>query len=217
MKLLGFVATLALAAGVLAACSNVYADPVEAPYSFGGLSTSTSGVIPVTKNVPIPCPTSIHENGPCDEIDSVCEFGQSSDPDCNATYVCTRSSYGAYWAESKAPRCAGKCPDPSQIADGAPCTLPNRPDSGVSDESLELQCEGPNTLCACTTGPDGAHLHERRWVCVQPSEGCPVGRPNIGRPCLGDRICDYGSCAFKRGTGMICDQGVWQVEATSCR
>lgn len=210
---------VALAAGAVIACGNVYADPIEAPYNFGAFgSSSSSGSIPVTKNVPTPCPPSVYENGPCGVVGSACEFGESSDPDCNSTYVCTRDpSYGPYWAESKAPNCAGKCPDPAQIVDGAPCTIPNRPDSGITEETLELQCQGPDTLCACTTGPDGAHLHERKWVCVKAGEGCPAARPNNGRPCLGDRSCDYGSCEFKRGTGMICDQGVWQVEAKPCR
>jgi hypothetical protein len=208
-------AALLVSAGI--ACNNVYADPIEAPYGFG-FASSSSGSIPPTKIAPTPCPGSVHDNGPCEVVGSACEYGDSSDLDCNTTYQCTRDpTYGPYWAEVKSPHCAGKCPDPAQIADGAPCTIPNPPDSGISNESLELQCPGPDTLCACTTGPDGAHLHERKWVCVKAGEGCPLERPNAGTQCLGDRSCDYGSCEFKRGTGMVCDQGVWEVEARPCR
>lgn len=209
--------TAILGAIAIVACGNVYADPIEVPYTFGS-SSSSSGTIPVTKNVPVACPVAITENGPCDVVGTACEFGESSDPDCNTTFTCTRDpKYGLYWTETRSPHCAGKCPDPAQIVDGAPCTIPDRPDGGLAEESRELQCEGPTSLCACTTGPDGAHVHERRWVCVPTADGCPIGRPNLGRACLGEHVCDYGSCEFKRGTGMICDQGVWQVEAQSCR
>lgn len=216
-RMLGGLAAATFTGGVLIACGNVYADPIEAPYSFGATSSFDAGSIPPKKNVPVVCPETVRENSRCSNVGTACEVGTSSDPDCNSTYICTRDpDYGLYWAESKPPSCAGVCPAPAQIVDGAPCSIPSSPDSGVPDENLELQCPSLDTLCACTTGPDSAHRHERRWVCVKTGEGCPASRPNAGRACLGDRTCDYGTCEFKRGTGMICDQGVWQVEATPC-
>jgi hypothetical protein len=209
-RLLGYATCL------LVACGEVYADPIQAPYNFGRTAID-AGPLPVTKPAPVECPTEVQANSPCDIAGAACEFGPSSDRDCNTTFICMGSPYGAFWAEQTAPHCAGVCPLPTEIVPDAPCNIPAKPDSGLADDALELQCAGPKSLCACTTGPGGANVHPRKWVCVPAGEGCPIQRPNFGRPCLGDKTCDYGSCEFKRGTGMICEQGVWQVEAQSCR
>jgi hypothetical protein len=88
-------------------------------------------------------------------------------------------------------------------------------DAGAGDEA-ELICSTPQGTCACTTGPDGAHAHPRRWVCRAPGEGCPMQRPKLGQVCVGERACDYGACDFKRGSRMICQDETWQIEAAPC-
>lgn len=206
-----------LTAVVVVACGNVYADPVEAPYSFGSGFGVDAAPITLPKDPPVPCPNVVRENAPCSVVGLACEFGTSSDPACNSLFTCARDpSAGAYWTETRPAHCDGTCPAPEQIVDGAPCTLASRPDSGISDDALELQCSTATRLCACTTGPDGAHAHERRWVCIDTGDGCPTSRPNIGHACLGDRSCNYGGCDFKRGQAMKCEEDVWQVETKSC-
>lgn len=204
-----------LAAAALFACDEVYADPVTIPFSssFGSVDSgvSTSPRIP-----PIPCNTRPNENGPCARAGAVCEYGKSSDPTCNTLYQCVNNTqFGAYWTEQTRGTCTSKCPDDlTTIVDGAPCDL--GPDAG-GDEA-ELQCIVPGLgNCGCTTGPDGAHAHPRRWVCVKPKSDCPPERPLLGQPCFGDHSCDYGACEFKRGAQMICQDEVWQVEVAACK
>jgi hypothetical protein len=212
---LGALGFTILTAGALIACGTVYADPITVPYTFGSSSTFDSGPITLPKTPAKACVGYIDEDSPCDNLDQSCEVGTSSDPDCNATFTCIRDAYaGQYWTETTPRSCPDQCPAPSAIVDGAPCTLPSY---GANVPPVaEMECRGPTSLCACTTGPDGAHVHDRKWVCVTAGDGCPLTRPLNGQSCLGDHTCDYGGCAFKRGTGMICQDGVWQIQETAC-
>ena len=212
--LLGAAAAAAITTG-LVACDQVYADPISIPApSFGG-TTLDAGPLVTPRPAPYACRDErLLENGPCLVEGAKCETGKSSDPLCNATFVCVLDRYGRYWTEGRQSECEGQCPT-TPIVDGAPCNVGTG--AGTTPTEAELQCVSNDRLCGCTTGRDGAHAHERRWVCTTAGEGCPSGRPLIGSTCLGDRVCDYGGCTLKRGTGMICEQGVWQVEATKCR
>jgi hypothetical protein len=154
---------------------------------------------------PAVCPEKAAENGPCLHPAVVCEYGKSPDPACNTLYACTTDpAYGMYWTEQQRGHCPA-CPD--AIVDGAACDLAD-----------ELACTTAAGTCACTVGPDGAHAHPRRWVCVPAPSGCPAARPLLGQPCaLGaDVRCDYGACAFARGTQMRCDRGVWILDEATC-
>jgi hypothetical protein len=211
-----FVATgtsLAIVA-LLVACDQVYADPVTSPAPvFGGGRDSgfTTNRTPAS-----PCPrASALENSPCYRPGAVCEYGSSPDPDCNTMYRCTNDqSYGTYWTEDTTKRaCPFKCPDPAAIVDGAPCDLSAF--DGGSGADAELQCQTTDATCACTTGPDSAHQHERKWVCRKAGDGCPVKRPLLGQVCVGDFSCDYGQCDFKRGARMACIDEVWQIDGSS--
>jgi hypothetical protein len=204
--------TTTMLGGALFACDEVYADPVTVPRpSFG--SVPDSGLTS-TRKPPAACPRNPRENGPCNAPESVCEVGTSLDPKCNATFVCTADdlTLQSYWTERSPSSCTGVCPAPSQIVDGAPC------ETGDAGEgaAAELHCATPIGNCACTTGRDGAHAHERKWVCTKPEVGCPETRPLHGQPCSGERACDYGSCTSKRGSRMICEDDVWQVEVGPC-
>lgn len=202
--------TLSALAGWLVGCDEVYADPVTAPFtsSFGGPDASLTS----TRVPPVQCPRTVRENGPCPQVGGVCEVGTSPDARCNTLFVCAADrTYGAYWTEQGAGSCKDVCPDPSQIVDGAPCTLAEE-----SGPEGELHCTTPAGSCICTTGRDGAHAHERRWVCTRPAEGCPTKRPLLGQPCIGSLACDYGSCLSKRGSRMFCEDEVWQTEVGTC-
>jgi hypothetical protein len=192
-------AVLAGAVLVAACGSSVTAAPAPTASPDAGLTTADVA--------PAFCPAAggAVENGPCLRPSVVCEYGSSPDPACNTLYACTTDpAYGMYWTEQQHGRCP-KCP--AAIADGAPC-----------DSADELACATAAGTCACTVGPDGAHAHPRRWVCVPTTAGCPSARPLLGQPCaLGaDVRCDYGACAFARGTSMRCDRGVWILEEAPC-
>lgn len=205
-------ASILAAGGLLFACDEVYADPVTIPP--GPTTFDAGGGATAPRAPPIACNSAPRENGPCPRTGAVCEVGESADPTCNGLFVCVGDSVGRglSWTEQSRGVCP-TCPaDPATIVDGAPCDLG---DAGAGDEA-ELQCNTATGVCACTTGPDGAHAHPRRWVCVTAAEDCPKSRPLLGQPCVGDRSCDYGACAFKRGTRMICESEVWQVEGASC-
>ena len=211
-----FVASGALSLLLLAvvACDQVYADPVEPSPAAARFDSGFA----TTRTPPSPCPrASALENSPCYRPGSVCEYGASPDPSCNAIYTCKNDqSYGLYWTEDTSRRdCPFKCPaDPSTIVDGAPCDLSDA--DGGADDAAELQCTTADATCACTTGPDAMHAHERRWVCRKPGDGCPVKRPGLGQVCVGSQSCDYGACDFKRGSRMSCIDEVWQIEAAEC-
>jgi len=209
-------AVTAITAG-LVACDEVYADPILIPSPFFGGSGFDAGPLITPRPAPYACRDErLLENGPCVVVGAQCETGKTSDPRCNATFTCVRDPrYGLYWTETRQPSCQGTCPT-TPIVNGAPCDV-DTDATGKMPAEYELQCSSGEQLCGCTTGRDGAHVHERRWVCTTAGDGCPAARPLVGSTCLGDRVCDYGGCTLKRGTGMICDQGVWQVEATPCR
>lgn len=212
--LVGSVATTMLVAFAVA-CDEVYADPILIPSPFFGGTRVDAGTLVTPRPSPYACRDErLVENGPCTVTGAKCESGKTSDPLCNSTFVCTRDEYGLYWTETRQPDCQGTCP--ANIVEGAPCAV-NTNDAGLMPAEAEVQCTSGGRLCGCTTGRDGQHVHERRWVCTSAGEGCPTTRPLIGSTCLGDRLCDYGACTLKRGTGMICDQGVWQQEQIPCR
>jgi hypothetical protein len=207
--LAGAAATCAVGAlGV--ACDEVYADPITTPF---GAVTVDAGIFSTPRTPPLPCPRTPRENGPCARTGTVCEYGESPDPVCNLHLVCAADSFGRAWVEQSPGACPARCPDAASIVEGAPCDLG---DAGTGDDAEELQCATPLGTCACTTGPGGGRVHPRRWVCVPPSPDCPLRRPTLGQTCIGDRSCDYGACAFKRGVRMVCEDEVWQVEAARC-
>jgi hypothetical protein len=148
----------------------------------------------------------------------ICEYGSSPDMHCNTTFACTpQIDQALRWEARTSILCATyACPagDRDSI-DGTPCALPAQ-DGAAPSSTDELVCPFSDGLCACTTGPDAAHSHERRWVCVKPTNGCPTGRPLVGQQCSSDRACDYGSCDFKRGTRMECQSGVWVTGEAEC-
>jgi hypothetical protein len=211
-------ASLALAAAAVAvACGDLYADPIVEeivePAAFDAATLDP-------QNVEQPCPASRpSENAPCSPLGMTCEYGTSPDMRCNAILSCAPYFGVASWEGRSREVCSRKaCPDRSVAElDGTPCTLPEGdPDAGPPRDADELVCSVEGGTCACTTGRDGAHAHERRWSCVKPSGDCPVHRPLAGQACGAPRWCDYGSCAFKRGLRMECAGGVWLTGGASC-
>src|SRR4051794_311072 len=77
-----------LLGGLLFACTEVYADPVTAPFSFGS-SPSPPGADPgldVTRLPPFACPLDAKRVSCADNAH--CEYGTSPDPACNEMYAC---------------------------------------------------------------------------------------------------------------------------------
>jgi hypothetical protein len=139
---------------------------------------------------------------------------------CNKTYACTSDVGSAYWLERSTDHCAKSlCPTEAadiESLDGQPCTLPVT-DAAPPSDADEAVCGMTNGVCACTTGPDAQHAHDRRWVCAKASSGgCPVARPRAGEGCVGNLWCDYGSCQWKRGLLMQCQDNHWITGGAPC-
>ncbi len=211
------VGSLATVLGLAVACGDIYADPagdiqpVPRPIFDGGVFPS---------DVPTSCPAKRPtENSPCTHPGSSCEYGSSPDIACNATLGCIGDSLSgqAFWDRRTTGACPiDQCPgEDAGSIDGKPCNVPFS-DAGPPGFADELLCQTLDGLCACTTGRDGAHAHERRWVCVKPILQCPTDRPLAGHPCPGNLWCDYGSCKFKHGVLMQCRDGVWLTGGATC-
>lgn len=212
---------LALTAMTLAsACGDVYADPDGDPPD-APVVVVDAGTGAVSINDPlVSCPADRpRENSACPAPGSVCEYGTSADRQCNAVLSCigAMSAARAWTARPNEACFSSICPIATDIAaiDGKPCTLDT--DGGPVTDNDEAVCSMTDGVCACSTGPDGATKHERRWVCVRPEPVCPTNRPRLGASCMGNLWCDYGSCAFKRGLLMECSNGgVWVAGGAPC-
>lgn len=143
-------------------------------------------------------------------LPGVCEYGASADRECNQVLACD----GSRWSTVAARGCHEEvCPPARQAMselDGTPCALDG-------DDAAEAVCAVSDGTCTCTTGPGGAELHPRRWVCSAPLlRDCPLARPRIGASCEGALYCDYNACRSKRGFALECHRGVWRAAAARC-
>lgn len=229
-------AALAIAGAALAAgCGDLYADPVPSftptPFASGASFVDAAATIP--HDFVTPCPANaVEEGAACKDPGLTCEYGSSPDMRCNTTLACApNDAFGPTWTARPSVLCPTyACPakaDKVAQIDGTVCEIPV-PDAsaGVADASApksppptdadELVCPLSDGVCACTTGPDAAHAHNRRWVCTTPISACPAQRPLSGSECFSPRSCDYGSCAFKRGIRMSCDGSVWTTGESTC-
>jgi hypothetical protein len=211
---LGFGVVLAI---VLAtACGDTVAEPGGEPIAIPRIDAAA--ILP--PDLPTFCPdVRPSVNSPCQVEGSTCEFGTSPDMQCNRTYACVPDSTGNLWVQRATDRClSAACPStPADIEsiDNQPCTL--AADGGATTDAEEAVCAMTNGICACTTGADAAHAHERRWVCVRPNVGgCPIDRPLAGAACSGNLWCDYGSCKWKRGLLMQCKDNHWITGGAPC-
>jgi hypothetical protein len=216
---------------VAAGCGDIYSDPTgwaEAPPddepakvpSPPGTTLPIPGRSGMTaKDAIVPCDTAPSpEYSACTDVGAVCEYGNSPDTRCNTTLACTVSDDGdPRWTHRPKADCkAQQCPqDGASDLDGTPCALAAE-DGGATDDSEELLCAMDDAVCACTTGTDAAHAHERRWVCTKPASGCPTTRPRIGEACTVVMVCDYGACTSKQGRRMECRSGVWMPTSATC-
>jgi hypothetical protein len=210
-------------AGVLssAACGDVYADPEGETAAFAGAGTITdaaaSAVFPAAP--PPQCPsTRPRENTTCGVAGSTCEYGKSADRQCNSMLACVSSDFTSVWESRASDPCfAAACPVRADVAsiDGKPCSLES--DRGAITDADEAACNMTDGVCACTTGRDGMHAHARSWSCIRPLSACPPTRPLAGQPCQGALWCDYGSCLFKRGVVMECENAIWVTGGASCQ
>lgn len=225
-----FIRPLVAAALVAAGC-NVYADPVDDGSASGNVpGPSASALVSNDDAGTAPTPVFCPPERPVDDTQcsiqgSVCEYGETPDVTCNPRVECQSSPIGATGAlppawSTDAPigGCvAHTCPDTfAAITNGSPCDAPT--DAG---DGAEYLCGYPEGVCGCSTGPDGAHAHARRWDCAPPpTSPCPSARPHIGQPCdfSGAGVtCDYGSCIWKHGTAMRCDGQSWQATEVPCK
>jgi hypothetical protein len=200
----------ALVALALVACSDVVIDTTD-----GNGASTASASVPGEDTIPrdaiVSCGARPDEDSPCRNVGASCEYGESPDPECNTTLVCEGAANSvAAWTPRAAHTCnLHECPKGNIASlDGQPCNVPSV-DGGSPTPDAELQCTMTDGICACTTGPDGSHAHDRKWVCTSPTPDCPYQRPLAGQPCSPARLCDYGSCLFKRGLRMQCQSGVW--------
>lgn len=208
--------TCALA--LLSACDDVVAESKLVRASVSTRPPLPTATVTATSNTKPPplrddfrCPaTAPNPKSDCDWPNAVCEFGASAMPECNTVMDCQTDGTVSTWRARPMPACDTRgCPSPEALAtlDGLPCDL-SSPDGGTSATD-ELLCQGLEGVCACTTGRDAAHAHDRRWVCARALAPCPPRRPNIGQPCTTAMLCDYGGCTSKRGLRMSCTEGKW--------
>ena len=208
---------------IVAACGDVYADPdLPAP---AGTPTMDAGPVAFDSGPVFPgdtlvrCPESRpRENSSCAQPGATCEYGASADQACNTTLSCEGAAFASAWTPRAPQRCfVNVCPESGDVSslDGKPCTLEADDGEAITDAD-EAICNMTDGVCACTTGRDGPSRHERRWACVRPISVCPPGRPMLGSSCTGTLWCDYGSCAFKRGSIMECVDGVWLTGGATC-
>lgn len=217
---------IALSAALLAAaCGDLYSDPT-APGDPTELPLPPQSVVDASATVPHDLITNCSTTPRVEGTDcvgtqpgTVCEYGASPDMRCNTTLACTSNqpSFAPSWVARPSILCPTyACPQgDAATIDGTPCALPSN-DGGAPADADELVCPMDDAVCACTTGPDAAHAHERRWVCAKPANGCPTTRPLAGQRCSSPRACDYGSCSFKRGLRMECTSGVWLTGGGTC-
>lgn len=220
------VLPLCASVSVLAAgCGDLYSDPADPSSPETTLPSFPPSAVDAAATVPrdfIPgCTTKAPvASSSCGPIGSVCEYGNSPDMQCNVTFACVDDLVtGAAWVSRPSVLCPSyECPKSSTVAslEGTPCGLPTS-EGGAPADVDELICPMTDGVCACTTGPDAAHAHARRWACTRPSSGCPTARPLVGSSCTTPRTCDYGGCAFKRGLTMVCSSSlVWTGGSATC-
>ena len=225
LRLRSLLGTLGCVAGtvVVTACGDVYADPDPpappgTPMGDAGLGVVVDAGPAFPGDTLSPCPRSQpRENSSCAQPGSTCEYGTNADPECNTTVACEGVSFEAAWTPRPRQTCfSSVCPKSGDVSslDGRPCDLTD--DGDAITDADEAICNMTDGVCACTTGRDGASRHERRWVCVRPIAVCPPGRPLLGSSCTGTLWCDYGSCAFKRGSIMECVEGGWLTGGATC-
>jgi hypothetical protein len=206
----------------LAGCGDVYADPSSPSQPVDVPMVDGSAVFP--QDVPSDCPSQRpSENTFCNVPGSTCEYGSSADMSCNVTLACaTDTTFGSSWIRRPHDSCASNLCPTGDVAslDGKPCTLvPDgglEPDAEAPTDADERMCGMSDGICTCTTGRDAAHAHARMWICVKPIQTCPARRPLAGERCTGSAWCDYGSCKFKRGLAMQCQNGAWVTGGATC-
>jgi hypothetical protein len=210
MLLLALVAGCSVSANVIEGDlppTPATASPAPPPRPAASCTTPSEPVCPATR------PT---EGTSCSSFGiATCEYGASVDPSCNDVVACATVSSGfSTWTTRTRGACAAlACPATrDDVPAGEPCAVP---DGGANDEIL---CPYLGAVCGCTTGPDGAHLHERRWVCVTLPTGCPAARPMRGQACSTSKAtsCDYGSKELRGGVLMTCSKGVWLTGTPPC-
>lgn len=204
------------------ACGDLYADPVPStPPSSPSASSAVVSIPPPTASTGDLRRACDEErpasNEPCAQVGQTCEYGDSPDSRCNELLVCEQGTFGAGWLARPWNACShDQCPEAGAIADleGTPCSLDVDGGAGNVDD---IACARVDGFCACTTGPDAAHAHERRWSCQKPDPGCPTQRPLVGQSCTRTGLtCDYGSCVFKEGRRMTCNGVRWDTGDSSC-
>jgi hypothetical protein len=218
-------AVVAAAGWLLVVGCNVYADPIDnGSFTFGGApSAAVLDSSPDAGHFTWCPPDRPVDDSVCNIPGSVCEYGETPDITCNPRVECVESavptdgtgSLPPAWLTSPA---VGGCvvhTCPTAFTDVHPGDSCDGPDGGTVTEYL---CGYPQGVCGCTTGPDGSHVHARRWDCAPlPPAPCPAERPHIGQTCSsGGLTCDYGSCIFNHGTAVRCDGNAWQATEVTC-
>jgi hypothetical protein len=167
---------------------------------------------PVQKSdaaVPAKCPPAEPAVGSqCTDVGLECEYGTSSNVDCNTITRCTSTGW-------------------RQITAGTACVMGTCP-AQYSNITVGMSCTPAGEVCAYSEGtctcsspsaavkPDGGDPSTAaRWSCVAEQPNCPTPRPKLGTPCVAtSATCDYGSCTG--GVALACTNGLWEEALTAC-
>jgi hypothetical protein len=178
-------------------------DGADAGHSDGPAQKPDAGVPPK-------CPAAEPPIGSqCTDIGLECEYGTSTNVDCNTILRCTATG----WRQAAASTACvtGMCPAQySDITVGGSCT----PAGEVCDYGQgTCTCASPS---AAVMKPDGGNPSGvPHWSCVPEQPHCPSPRPKLGTPCSAtNATCDYGSCTG--GIALACTNGVWEEALTAC-
>jgi hypothetical protein len=135
-----------------------------------------------------------------------CEYGASTNPDCNALWECVAGKWQDKSVGVVCPPPGATCPSPSSIVPLQSCT-----------DALLMCADGAGT-CVCTNSPYGMPMSGGPvWWCLKPGVGCPVPIPQLGTACDADAalVCDYGACSG--GVSLSCSGGYWALSnGTAC-
>ncbi len=138
-----------------------------------------------------------------------CSYGDSSRPDCRATYVCAPDGTGGdryAWLATRM-GCVDPppnfCPRPAALWDPArPSRCPRRASPAPTPAVVICQCPCGDRLCA----------EAQTWDCYQPPSdpGCPAAVPNLGTAWHGAR----GRVQVRRSVPgrrrrVFCRAGLW--------
>ncbi len=144
------------------------------------------------------CPPNPPTNGTsCAPADLECSYGEDPRVSCRIHATCNHGT----WLVT-APPCS------------APPTCPStEPPAGTACATTGAACGYATDTCVCYSCSIPC-TQPTTWHCSAAAATCPTSPPNLGSPCTGSAICNYGNCVG--GEAVECMGGAWVSHPTAC-